>query len=71
MSEYTPPYWAQVQAGRDKHAKAEATVREKGRKAKREGLQPASCPYPDTRKADGRLTFSRHWRKLWFEGYNE
>lgn len=50
--------------------KAAETVRRKGEQAKRDGLGPEACPYPDTRKVDGRLTFSRHWRKCWFEGYN-
>lgn len=47
------------------------SVRERGREAARSGKGPESCPYQDVRKVDGRLTFSRHFRKLWFEGYEE
>lgn len=53
----------------DRYEKCVETVREKGRKAKRDGVPPEDCPYKDVRKLDGRLTFSRHWRKCWFEGY--
>ncbi len=29
----------------------------------------AACPYPDHRKKDGRLTFSRAYRNTWGEGW--
>lgn len=46
----------------------------KGRKAglafKRSGSKTA-CPYIDHRKADGRLTFSRAFRRAWFHGFDD
>ena len=30
-----------------------------------------SCPYMDHRKADGRLTFSRAFRRAWFQGNDD
>lgn len=50
--------------------RAAASVRAKGVAARAAGLGPDTCPYRDIRKADGRLTFGRYWRNLWFEGYN-
>lgn len=29
-----------------------------------------SCPYLDYRKADGRLTYSRAFRRAWFAGFD-
>lgn len=52
-----------------RYARACETVREMGRKAAREGKPESACPYHDIRKLDGRLTYSRHWRHTWFEGY--
>lgn len=34
------------------------------------GRSRKCCPYRDYRKADGRLTFSRYWRNLWFAGWD-
>lgn len=45
------------------------TVRAKGRAAALAGLGPEACPYPDLRKPNGRLTFSRAFRNLWYDGY--
>ena len=51
------------------HEKAQLTVRRAGAAAALLGLPESACPYRDVRKVDGRLTFSRAWRKLWLEGY--
>lgn len=34
-----------------------------------DGLPASCCPYQDTRKADGRLTFSRAFLRAWNEGW--
>lgn len=44
---------------------------QKGREAYLAGRSEKDCPYPDTRKEDGRLTFSRAWRHAWLEGYRQ
>lgn len=67
----TQASWAQRQWAHARATKAAETVREKGRQAARAGLSINTCPYPDTRKVDGRLTFSRHWAKCWRSGYQE
>lgn len=41
----------------------------KGLAAKVAGLARDTCPYEDTRKVDGRLTWSRSFRRAWFYGY--
>lgn len=47
------------------------TAKRKGIVAFRMGFQESDCPYPDTLKADGKVTFSRSFRNAWFEGYRE
>jgi hypothetical protein len=42
----------------------------KGSKAKEEGKKLSDCPYKDKRKDDGRLTWSRAFKKAWEDGYN-
>jgi hypothetical protein len=49
--------------------KAEATVRRRGALAFESGDGIESCPYKDHRQDSGKLTWSRHWRKCWMEGY--
>lgn len=41
----------------------------KGYRAALEGKPIEACPYVDWRKADGRLTFSRGFRRAWHDGY--
>jgi len=43
----------------------------KGRKARAEGLTLDDCPYRDKRKVDGRVTFSRAFRKAWVYGWDD
>ena len=33
------------------------------------GQPQEACPYEDKRKHDGRLTFSRAFRRAWFDGW--
>jgi hypothetical protein len=42
-----------------------------GRVAFRDGLPRDANPYPDTRKACGRLTWSRAWRRAWLDGWEQ
>lgn len=42
----------------------------KGIKAKQEGKSLKDCPYKDKRKIDGRLTWSRAFKKAWEDGFN-
>jgi ribosome modulation factor len=46
-------------------------AKEKGAWAARIGQTEADCPYPDKRKDDGRLTFSRAFRNAWAQGFRE
>ena len=41
----------------------------KGVAARMKGLGLSACPYKDTRKTDGRLTFSRAFQKSWGDGW--
>lgn len=41
----------------------------KGRKAKQENKSITDCPYKDKRKEDGRLTWSRAFKKAWEDGF--
>lgn len=47
------------------------SARRKGAEAFVAGRSEMDCPYRDTRKADGRLTFSRAWRTAWLYGFRE
>lgn len=42
----------------------------KGWKAYFAGQEESDCPYKDTRTLDGRVSFSRAYRKAWLQGYN-
>lgn len=42
----------------------------KGAAARAAGEPRSSCPYHDTRKLDGRLTWGRAFRRAWFDGYD-
>lgn len=41
----------------------------RGQRDRAAGLTLADCPYPDGRKADGRLTWSRGYRTAWKDGF--
>ena len=41
----------------------------KGHEAAEAGESSGSCPYNDTRKLDGRLTWSRAFAKAWHDGW--
>ena len=43
----------------------------KGAAAAEEGLGLSSNPYQDTRKNDGRLTWSRAFQAVWRDGWND
>jgi len=43
----------------------------KGWRARVEGLLLGDCPYKDRRKMDGRVTFSRAFRKAWHRGWRD
>lgn len=47
------------------------SARMKGLDAGLAGEPIESCPYQDKRKLDGRITFSRAFRRAWFDGWNE
>jgi len=42
----------------------------KGWQAFYAGLKEQDCPYKDSRTLDGRVSFSRAYRKAWLQGYN-
>lgn len=42
---------------------------DKGRQAWARGEPESACPYQDTRKGDGRLTWARAFRNAWVQGY--
>lgn len=42
----------------------------KGIAARAAGALRSTNPYRDKRKLDGRLTWSRAYRKAWFDGYD-
>lgn len=42
---------------------------ERGERDAEAGKGLDACPYPDSRKADGRLTWSRAYRTAWTEGH--
>ena len=39
--------------------------------ARMEGQPRDANPYDDRRKADGRVTFSRAWRRAWNDGWDQ
>lgn len=41
----------------------------RGRQAYFDGLSIDDCPYPDKRKSDGRITWSRAYRNAWRDGW--
>lgn len=46
-------------------------VYKKGRKAFSDGLDITQCPYKDRRKADGRLSWSRAFIRVWQDGWRD
>ena len=51
--------------------KALETARRKGHEARRNGESREACPYRDTRNEMNQVTFSRAFRRAWFEGYEQ
>lgn len=46
-------------------------AKRKGKLAYQEGMPRCSCPYPDYRKNDNKLTFSRAFIRAWLSGWDE
>ena len=46
-------------------------AKEKGRIAYLEGKTFKDCPYWDHRTVNGKVTFSRSYRKAWFDGFKQ
>lgn len=44
-------------------------IRQRGRRAFLDGEARKDNPYPDKRKDDGRITFSRAYRNAWDRGW--
>ncbi len=63
--------WVPKDPGAPRRRTPLETAREKGRQAFLEGADLTDCPYPDHRKADGRVTFSRAFRNAWRDGWRE
>jgi ribosome modulation factor len=46
-------------------------IRERGYIAALAGKPRSACPYPDKRKPNGKVTFSRAFRNAWLSGWDD
>jgi ribosome modulation factor len=56
---------------RDDENRALKGAYRKGREAYADGKPIERCPYPDWTTARGSVTFSRAFRRYWFEGWED
>jgi hypothetical protein len=55
----------------DKWNRSHQGAYRKGRRAWNDGVPFENCPYPDTRKDSGRITWSRVYRNAWKDGWRD